>query len=177
MPSMIQNDFLNPLFSLNPFLVALIFLVAGWGYLVLAAWRLKTLNALLKHPGYMVGDLIMIPLAGFLITLFYQSVNNPTISVLSVRWIYFGIAFATLYTIITFIASIFISKTVHGFWFIPHTIFIWFISYVLFNFFTKGFLQVLSKTTPSLLSIYIIAALAVLTHFILIAVFGYKTAV
>lgn len=140
MPLITQNDFLNPLFSLNPIIVALIVWFTGWGSLFLIAWKTNSISVvLLKHPGFMIGDFLLLPLAGFLITYFYQSVNSPMTFVTSMKFTYFAIIFAVICTMLSALRSIFITKNYHGIWSLPHITFIWFMVYILASFISTGF--------------------------------------
>lgn len=174
MPRMTQNDFLNPVLSLTPSLVAVIIWFAGWGSLFLIAWRTDSITSvLLKHPGFMVGDFVLLPLAGFLVAYFYQSADSVLDLMRSKKWDYFSIIFATLFTIVATSYSIFISKHYQGIWSIPHTIFIWFIIYILANFLSKGSYQLLYKPNRYLWMIYIGVLIAISFHIIIkLSIFG-----
>lgn len=176
MPAITQNDFLNLLFSLNPFFVALIVWATGWGYLFLFALRTNSLDNFLKHPGFMVGDLIMLPIAGFLITLFYQQITNPVNSIVSKNWTYITIVIALILTVLSAYRTLFIWKTVPLDIFItPHLVFYFLFSYILANFILRGMLQLISASTPLLWGMYIGVILVMSVHLTLPLIFGPKT--
>jgi len=176
MSLMTQNDFLNPLFSLPPIVVALIIWFTGWGSLVLIAWRTNSVStALLKHPGFMIGDFLLLPLAGFLITYFYQSVSNPVTSLASMKFTYFAIIFAVLCTMLATLGSIFITKNYHGIWSVPHTIFIWFMVYILASFIPRGFFQLIHVPSTKLWIVGLLVLFFAISHLALPLIFGPKT--
>lgn len=174
MPVITQNDFLNPLFSLHPILVALIIWVAGWGYLFLMALRTGEISALLKHPGNMIGDFLMLPLAGFLITLFYQSVGNPANIITSAKWMYVSLTISVFLTIFIVLGGIFITKSKHTLWYVPHIVFSWVFAYIMINFLIKGVLQLLSNSTLFLWSLYTGVIVSIAIHIIFMFIFGPK---
>ncbi len=71
---MSRGDFLRPLFALHSLGVALVIWATEWGSLLLIAWGANTSAAgFLRHPGYMIGDFFVLPLAGLLVARFYRS--------------------------------------------------------------------------------------------------------
>lgn len=177
MPTITQHDFLNPLFSLHPLVVALVILLTGWGSLFLIAWKTKTINTvLLGHPSFLIGDFLLLPLAGFLITYFYQSISNPSALVTTTNWNYLSVIFAIAITIVLATYSV-ITKSYNGVWSIPHTIFILFFVYILSNFLIRGLLTILPMPTLSLGLIYVAVVLVILAHIVikLTKVFGPAT--
>ena len=175
MALMTQNDFINPLFSLNPILVAVIIWLTGWGYLFLFALRTNSLDTFLRHPGFMIGDFLMLPLAGFLITFFYQQFTNPISLITSKNWTYIALVIGLSLAVLSAYRTLFVWKTAPvDILIIPHFFFYWFISYILINFFIKGLLQNLSSSTPLSWLIYIGVILVVLVHLILPMIFDPK---
>lgn len=176
MPAMIQNDFLNPLFSMNPFIVAIIIWFTGWGSLFLIARKTNSITTnLLKHPGFMIGDFLLLPLAGFLITYFYQSVSNPTDSVMSVKFTYFALIFGFVYVVASTLGSIFVTNNLHGIWSIPHGIFIWLMAYILSGFISRGFFQLIHVNNTTLWIIWIAVLFIGIVHVSFPLIFGPKT--
>lgn len=176
MPAITQNDFLNPLFSLNPVLVALIIWIAGWGSLFLFALRTNSLSSFLKHPGFMFGDFLMLPLAGFLITLFYQQITTPVSSVTSKNWTYITAIIALFLTALSAYRTLFVWKTAPADIFLaPHLIFYFLFLYALINFLSKGLLQLLPNSTSFLWILYLGVIVAISTHLTLPLIFGQKT--
>lgn len=147
MTRMTENDFLNPLFSLGPLVMALLVLFWGFGSLVLVAIRTTTLGSvLLENPAFMVGDLLLLPFAGFLITYFYRAVANAVDIVTSPRWSYGIGVLAVLLPAISAVRNDLISI-----WWVPHLTFYWFFAYMTISFLCKGFLQLILGTNEKFL--------------------------
>lgn len=176
MPPITQNDFLDPLFSLNPFLVALIIWITGFGSLLLIAWRTNSITTiLLKNLGFMIGDFIMLPLAGFLITLFYQQINSPVDFIISNNLTYPILVVALIITVLSGYATLFVWKTLPlDISVIPHGIFYFFMTYILLNFFIKGLLQLFSSPTPFLWMLYIGVLFSIGMHLLVPMIYGRK---
>ena len=146
--TMTRDDFLSPLLTLHPLGVALVIWGTGWGSLLLIAWGTDMGAAdFLRHPGYMVGDFFVLPLAGLLIAHFYRSASGALPAGVGGRVTVLAVSIATLSTVAATLFSVFISEHYHGAWSVPHTIFIWFIAYVLAGFFIRGGLRLLSTKT------------------------------
>jgi hypothetical protein len=164
---MIQNDFLNPLFSLSPFVVALVILFWGFGTLALVAIRTKTVGSvLLANPAF-IGDLLLLPCAGFLIAYFYRAVVHPVDIVTSPIWNY-GVGFlALLLAAISVVRSDMISI-----WGVPHLTFYCFFAYIAISFVCKGLLQLILGTNEKFLWLVWVGVLILTsTHVILGLVF------
>lgn len=116
----------------------------------------------------------MLPLAGFLITLFYQSIESPVAIITSSKWIYISAVIATFTIILSVLCGIFIAKRNYTFWYIPHVIFIWFITYIVSNFLINGVLQLLSNSTLFLWAIYIGVIISMIIHVTFTFIFGPK---
>lgn len=164
--SITQNDLLNKLVSFNPFVVGLLVWFTGWGSLFLIGWGTNNLDTLLSLK-FMIGDFIMLPLAGGLITYFYQSVKKPSSLATSKNITYFASVFATSITVISTLYSLFISHHYQGVWSIPHTVFIWLMSYILVSFISRGFIQILhSERRKFFLGLYSVVLLAISIYLI-----------
>ena len=145
---MTRDDFLSPLLTLHPLGVALVIWGTGWGSLLLIAWGTDMGAAdFLWHPGYMIGDFFVLPLAGPLIAHFYRSASGALPAGVGGRVTVLAVSIATLSTVAATLFSVFTSEHYHGAWSVPHTIFIWFIAYVLAGFFIRGGLRLLSTKT------------------------------
>lgn len=173
---MTQNDFLAPLFSLHPLVVAAIVFAAGGGFLFLFAGRINFAKGFLRQPQFVVGDLLMLPLVGFLITFFYQRVDNPIDLVISTNWTYVTLLIALVLSALSAYRSFFVIKTMPiNIFIFAHLIFYFFMAYILLSFFPKGMLQLLSDSTPLLWIVYIGVVIATATHLMILpAIFGFK---
>lgn len=167
MPLITQNDFLNPIFSLDPIAVALIIWSINWVTLYPIAWKTKN-TILFRNP---VGYFIMLPLSGFFITYFYQSIIHPISSVMSIEFTYFAIGTSLLFTITATAYSLFVTKRYNGVYSTPHTIAIFILSYILISFFSKGILQLVHETTASLYLPYLFVVFMMSAYII----FGLKS--
>ena len=168
---MTENDFLKPVFSLNPIVVALLIWFWGFGSLALIAIKTNSFGGvLLRHPGFIIGDFFLLPLAGLLIAYFYQHVSAPQRWVTSKVWIFGGAGAATILTVVSVVRNDLIYI-----WFVPHGTFYWFMAYVLITFFPRGLLQlVASKAERGLWPVWLAALLAVSGHFVIPMIFGPK---
>ena len=141
---MAQNDFFNPLFSISPFLFALIILIFGWGGLFLQAIKTKSLSTFLRHPAFMIGDLLILPIIGFLMSIFYRGIAIPVEELLSTKWNYFTAIISLGIVSFTFYRSIFIKRTTSfNIFSLLHFFFAWFMAYIIITFFSKGLWQLL----------------------------------
>ncbi len=141
--ALLAGDPLLRLMSLHPLIVGLTFLVLGWGSLLLIAWRLEVITSVfLRNPAFMVGDLILLPLATTLIASFYRSasIEIPRES---------GVGIAVASALIAAVSagataafSIFLSETYHGIWSVPHTLFIGLFAYVFVSFLPHAFYEI-----------------------------------
>ena len=166
--SLTKNDFFNPLFSRSPIFVAFVIWLTGWGSLLLLAWRTDSLFGFFRNPKFMISDFLLLPACGFLVACFYRSVRRPAGVATSKRVNYGSMGLATLATILATGYSIFISNNYGGVWSVPHTLFIWFMAYILIGFFATGVLQLRVRSRPSLWFHHIGVALALVGH----AIFG-----
>ncbi len=161
---MTQNDFLYPLFTLSPYIVAIIVLVWGFGSLLIVAIKTKTvMTRFFINPKFMLGDLFLLPLAGGLITFFYQEVSIPL-----------SITTSPLWNIVTLAISLFISlgvgaklrllslKYILG---LPHGLFHVFFTYLFLAFMSKGLWQLLfGQSSPLLWATWLIVMILVVSH-------------
>lgn len=176
--SLTRGDLLSKLFTLPPIVVALIILVWGWGNLFVVAISTHSLGSFLTHPAFMIGDLVMLPAAGFLITLFYQRVETPMhVAILfSKKWTCATLSVAFLLALYNAYFSIFIWKSAPpDILMSPHFFFWWFFVYVLINFLARGFGQLLYTTKYTLWLLYVGVIILVSVHLLLPTVFGPKT--
>jgi hypothetical protein len=165
---MTRNDFLNPLYASGPFFVAFITWLAGWGSLLLFAWRTDILFEFFRNPKFMISDFLLLPTCGFLVTRFYHSIEEPTAPAASAKVAHTTLALATMATILATLYSVFISNNYGGVWAVPHTLFIWFIAYMLIGFFIRSVLQSRAHPTPRVWPHQIGVALSLIGH----AIFG-----
>ena len=112
----------------------------------------------------MVGDFLMLPLAGFFVARFYRSVAKPHPAAVRLRLTVLVLGIATVVTLLATLFSLFVSGNYQGLWSVPHTLFIWFIAYLLIGFFIRGALQLRSRATRSLYSMYAAVLLALTVH-------------
>ena len=114
-------------------------LVAGWGSLLLIAWRTGTVTTtFLTSPGFMIGDLVLLPAAGLLIARHYRWAARSSVSEASRVLQGTALGLATVGTASATIYSTLISRNYEGAWSVPHTLFIWFLAYVLIGYFLAG---------------------------------------
>lgn len=176
MSTITQYHALNPVFSFNPLLVSLIILIWGWGNLFILAVKTKTLKTFLVNPGFMIGDLIILPAVGFLVVYSFQQITVWEI-IMRVKWFYLiTIAAASLALSLFSGFRTFLKKTapLHPL-ILPHFFFYWFMAFILINFFFMGFLQILFRGWSFLSSvIYATVVIGVLTHLSLPEIFGPK---
>jgi len=158
---MTQNDFLYFLFSLPPLVVAIITWIWGFGSLVFYGLKTKAVRSVvLKSPGMMIGDFFILPTITFLITYFYQTIKNPLPLTTSFWW-----------TMIMGLVSLFFAAILavkfnpKNLWFLPHSLFIWFMTYLLFTFLSKGFYQLIfGENTLKLWLIWVLVLVGILIH-------------
>ena len=170
---MAQHDVLRPLFTRSPALVASVVLVTGWGSLLLIAWRAGAItDTFLKSPGFMIGDLILLPLAGGLIAGCYKKSRSSLHSAPAKRLTYIALALATLSALAATLYSLFLSGNYHGIWSVPHTLFIWFIAYILVHFILKGAYLLYTRSAYGLQYHYAAVIAAISGHILLKLLFG-----
>lgn len=164
---MISNDLLGFVLKLNSISFALLILVFGFGSLLLVAIRTKSFNeSILKSPGIMVGDIFLLPIAGFLITTFYQSIQNP-LPILQSTW----------WNLLLIIAAVLASISAYRFkhlniWWLPHNVFYFLMAYIVITFLAKGLIQlVFSKEEFNLWLSWILAMILISVHQLLGVVF------
>ncbi|MBI2596383.1 hypothetical protein HYW46_06665 [Candidatus Daviesbacteria bacterium] len=156
---MTNNDFLNYLFNLQPTWVALLIFLWGVGSLLIVAAKTKTIKTVLfKNPGIVVGDFFLLPIAGGLITFFYQQVTNP-VPVNNPLWTLSIMFISLLLTIFSALRF----KLLNILW-LPHGLFYLFMSYIVLTFISKGLWQLIHGGTPLLWLIWILVVFAVTTH-------------
>jgi len=159
------RDSLLALFTLRPIVVAGVILVTGWGSLLLIAWGTDSITEVfLKNPGFMIGDFLLLPFAGFLIARFYRQSAKFRIPLISKRWTYVAVLLATFVTIIGTLYSTLISGSYHGLWSVPHTLFIWVMTYMVASFLLNGFASLRSRSKPSLWISYLGVLGAIAAH-------------
>jgi len=138
MSRMTENDFLNPLFSLGPFIVAMVILFWGFGTLVLVAIKTKTVfSVLLANPAF-IGDFLLLPVAGFLITYFYRSVTSSIDIIILPVWSYGILTIAVILTVVSVTRN-----ELFSIWWLPHQTFYCFFAYLSISFLIKGLLQLI----------------------------------
>jgi len=169
-----SNDFLSAMFELRPVRVALIIWSTGWGSLLLVAWREDDIyEGLLRDPGHMIGDFFMLPIAGLLITQFYRGVVEARLVVMNQKITHVALLCSSFTTIGVTFYSVWISQNYQGVWSLPHTVFIWFFSYVLITFLIKGAIQLSRNSSPRMCATYTGVMLAMGIHLSLKpAIFG-----
>lgn len=138
---LLRGDPLGWFMTLHPIFVGAVYLVFGWGSLLLIAWRLDVVrDSFLSNPAFMVGDLALLPLCGALMSAFYRG-SVPGMRLDLGRWIVVVSALiATISAGATAIFSIFLTDTYHGIWSVPHTLFIWFFAYTFVSFLPRAFI-------------------------------------
>lgn len=142
---MTEGDFLRPFLALHPAIVALVIWVWGFGSLVLVGLKTQTLKAsVFKNIPIMVGDFFLLPLSAALIVMFYQSVENPLKALASPLWGIVAVAVAVILTLIS--ASRF--KLLNRWWLL-HSLFYFFLSYLVITFFLKGIYQLTLQENSS----------------------------
>jgi len=163
-----KNDFLNRLFASRPLFAALLIWATGWGTLLLLAWRADSLFEFFRNPKFMISDFLLLPACGFLVARFYRSVEEPVLLAASAKVTRISLALATISAVLATMYSIFISNNYGGVWSVPHTLFIWFIAYMLIGFFVRSALQLRVHSTRTSWLYPIGVALAMIGH----AIFG-----
>jgi len=146
MTRMTENDFLKPLFSSGPLVMAVLVLLWGFGSLVLVAIRTQTVGSVLLANLAFIGDLVLLPCAGFLITYFYRAVTNAVDVVTSPVWNYGAGVLAVLLAAMSAARNDLISI-----WWAPHLTFYWFFAYMTISFLCKGLLQLILGTNKKFL--------------------------
>jgi len=133
--------------------------------LLLIAWHTQTITTnFLKSPGHMIGDLVLLPLAGFLITKFYHEVSDPTPSVGAKVHTYLAAILAISATTLATMYSVLVSNNYQGLWSAPHTIFILFLAYILINFLIKALTYLYSRSNSRLWLNYFTVITAIAAH-------------
>ena len=171
--ALLTGDPLARLMSLHPLIVGLMFLVLGWGSLLLIAWRLEVITSVfLRSPAFMVGDLVLLPLATVLMASFYRSASIEIPRESGVGITIASALIAAISAGATAAFSIFLSETYHGIWSVPHTLFIGLFAYVFVSFLPRAFYEIAFgfKTRKT----YLIAPVALLpmAHIILKSYLG-----
>lgn len=141
--TLLTGDPLGWLISLHPILVALTFIALGWGSILIIAWRLNIVTSeFLRNPAFMVGDLVLLPLCGALIAAFYRSASLEMPSEWGARIAVGSAAIASISAGSTAAFSIFVTETYHGWWSVPHTLFIWLFAYAFVSFIPRAFTDI-----------------------------------
>ena len=141
--ALLAGDPLARLMSLHPLIVGLMFLVLGWGSLLLIAWRLEVITSVfLRSPAFMVGDLILLPVTTALIASFYRSATIEMPRESGVGTTIASALIAAVSAGATAAFSIFFSETYHGIWSVPHTLFIGLFAYVFVSFLPRAFYEI-----------------------------------
>jgi hypothetical protein len=172
------GDYFRGFFALPPLIVAIVVLIFGWGNLFLFAIKTDSLGAFLHNPDFMVGDLIMLPLAGLLVSVYYgrasERLNFSFIN--SNLWHKLVLLFAFILSSYNAIFSLYVWHSTHfDIIIVPHFFFYWFVVYELTNFFIKGAVYLLRYRSFLMLFLYISVLLAIVVHLTLPSVFGPKT--
>lgn len=172
---MLRNDFLEPLLSLSPAIVFAVILIWGFGSILLVAVRTKSVrNRLIRNPGFMIGDLLLIPASGGLIAFFYQDLEKPLPETVSVIWTWGALILGII--ISTSLGKKFdlLKKEYLWLW-APHGLFHIFFTYVTVTFITKGFWQLLRGESSLILALtWFVVVFMILAHLRLGAVFPKK---
>ena len=141
--ALLTGDPLARFMSLHPLIVGLMFLVLGWGSLLLIAWRLEVITSVfLRSPAFMVGDLVLLPLATALMASFYRSASIEIPRESGVGITIASALIAAISAGATAAFSIFLSETYHGIWSVPHTLFIGLFAYVFVSFLPRAFYEI-----------------------------------
>lgn len=158
---MTQNDFLGPLFNLPPFVVAAVTWVWGFGSLVLYGYKTRSIKSVVfKSPGIMIGDFFIIPGISFLITYFYQTAESPLLATTFPCWTITTALVALLMAIVSAVRFDHVNR-----WFSPHSLFYWFVAYILLTSLSKGFYQlVFGEGAPTLWLAWSLILIGTLTH-------------
>lgn len=143
MGPLLRGDPLRCVMTRHPLFIGAVFLVFGWGSLLLLAWQLDIITtSFLRNPAFMVGDLLLLPLCGVLMAAFYRASKRGMRLDLG-RWIVVVSALiATISAGVTASISIFLTESYHGVWSVPHTLFIWFFAYTFVSFLPRAFILV-----------------------------------
>lgn len=150
---MYQNDSYRLLFDLPPYILGAIVWLWGFGSLVFYGWRTKTLRSVvLKNPAILIGDFFILPAIAFLISVFYQTIENPLLQAQSTVWTISAVITAAMLTIISAVRY-----KLFNLWFLPHMLFYWFFAYLVLTFLTKGLYQLIFGSSNTQLWILWIA--------------------
>ncbi len=167
---MTENDILRPLLGLHPVVLAVIVWAWGYGSLLLAAIKTQSLRDLFTHPGFIVGDFFMLPIAAGLIAWFYHAVSDPVPSATHVVWTLGAGVSALVLTIVSVVRS----GNVEVWWW-PHTGFYWFMTYLVTAFMGKSLLQLVrGEEDYAMWALWLGVMLAIAVHLILPTIFGPK---
>lgn len=142
-------EILNTFYTFNPYISALIIFIAGFGSLLLVGIKTSTVKTIIfKNPAILIGDVLLLPFIGFLITSTSQRVPDTFYSNQE-PLLHFTIAVIAL--LLTMLSA-WKFKLINVWW-LPHGIFYWCMSYIILNFFlTQGILFV-TNTYDILLSL------------------------
>ena len=141
--ALLTGEPLARLMTLHPLIVGAIFLALGWGSLLLIAWRLEVITSVfLRSPAFMVGDLVLLPLATALMASFYRSASIEIPRESGVGITIASTFIAAISAGATAAFSIFLSETYHGIWSVPHTLFIGLFAYVFVSFLPRAFYEI-----------------------------------
>ena len=171
--ALLRGDPLRCLMNRHPLFVGAVFLVFGWGSLLLLAWRLEVItSSFLRNPAFMVGDLVLLPLCGAMMAAFYRaSIRGMRLDL--GRWIVVGSGLiATIAAGATAAFSILLTDTYHGIWSVPHTLFIWFFAYTFVSFLPRAFILVSFGLSRQGLGRILFNILLPLAHIVLKSIMG-----
>ena len=157
---MTQGDLLTPLLTSNPILLSLIIWLWGFGSLVLVGLKTKSIKSVvLKSPSIIIGDFFLLPTTSYFVVLGYQRVYEP--HWLTTLPLWSAIMFVTALALAVFSRNRFGLTSI---WWLPHTLFYWFMAYIVLTFLTKGFWQLTKEASFDLFVIWLFVFLSVLIH-------------
>lgn len=147
-----MNNYLIYFYSLNPYLAAFFIFLFGFGTLLLVGIKTKTVKTILfKNPAILIGDVLLLPLSGFLTTTIVQKTDSLSVFNQSpiVSFTIAGIAILlTLFSALRF-------QLLH-LWWIPHGVFYWFMSYLILDFVVMEIVVLITQTYDIVISLGLI---------------------
>lgn len=131
---MIGNDFLASFLKLPPALAGILVLIFNFLSILIPAIKLNSVRNLFTNPAFVIGDFLAIPLAAFLMALFYKDFKNIPKELVSIEFqlVIFMIAF-----LLTLFSGIYF-KLMKIYW-VPHGTFYFLFSFVFFSFIVRGY--------------------------------------
>jgi len=161
-PLLSQNDFLNPIFSVNPLLLAVFVFLWGNGSLLIVAAKTKSIREVFfRSPSILLGDFFILPGIIFVVAWHYQNVliSDPFSSAVYFFFLLFGFTLAGI-SAVRF-------KQVNR-WYAAHIIFYWIIAYIVTAFIFKfGYMYVTGAISLQSALIPLVVLPAILIHVLL----------